>query len=268
MHRRGRSVSPKRNAKVPKPAQPVRAAAPSGSGALRKSPRLAIHSNVTLGSSELDWSDSQKTGESLEILMPGSWDLLPVARIAKHVCHVTPQCASSTVEALRSSVDTLLRTVDFSGSASIIDMTAGDGALSFILRSEGLAVVSNNSTVGSDADCHYDAMQPASYERLRVEYGAHVIVACPLFELTDAILALTVMYARHFACCLVSRRYLVGRLRHPARHEWLQRLHSQGRLLVIAPAGSGGASDYVWLVVFANGDMGQRLMKRDTWRTG
>jgi len=131
-------------------------------------------------------------------------------------------------------------------------MCAGNGELANLLSDSHLAVVANSVTPGDEVDYHFDAMQPESYQRLRSEYGAHVIVVTPLLELTDAILSLAVMYAQHFACCRVPCRYLNERRLHPARDAWLQRLQDGGRLLLL-PAGGGNGN--TWLVVFKSAEL-------------
>jgi len=147
----------------------------------------------------------------------------------------------------------LLSVVDFSMSPSVVDMCAGQGELSSALRELNFSVVSNSVTPGAEADYHFDAMQPDSYQRLRSEYGAHVIVVTPLLKLADAILPLAVMYAQHFACCRVPCRYLNERRLYPARDAWLQRLQDGGRMLLLHTAGGGDGS--LWMVVFKSAEL-------------
>jgi hypothetical protein len=180
-----------------------------------------------------------------------------------HAARVPTQHAPIKYDVLCSELKTLLSAVDFSISPSVIDMCAGQGELSSILRSLHFSVVSNTVTPGAGVDYHYDAMQPDSYQKLRSEYGAHVIVVTPLPELADAILPLAVMYAQHFACCRVPCRYLNERRLYPARDVWLKGLQDGGRLLAIYPGMDGGgsalAAGHVWLVAFVSAELRKLL---------
>ena len=171
------------------------------------------------------------------------------------------QCAPAEYEVLRSELDTLMSVVDFSYSPSVIDMCAGAGDLSYILKSLDFAVVSNSLYSGDATDHHYDALLPSSYERLKDEYGSHVIIVTPLYELADAVLSLAVEYAQHVACCRVPCQFLNERRQHPDQDQWLKDLQDQRRLLAIYPAiqaaedGSTLADGHIWLLVFASEEL-------------
>ena len=208
----------------------------------------------------LDWGTYHGSAEAMQILMPGEWDSLVTAQVAccsMYIAHEPQQHAPVKYSVLVSELNTLLSVVDFSMSPSVVDMCAGQGELSSALRALDFSVVSNSVTPGAGVDYHFDAMQPNSYQRLRSEYGAHVIVVTPLLELTDAILSLAVIYAQHFACCRVPCRYLNERRLYPARDAWLQRLQDGGRLLLLYPAGGGDGN--VWLVVFKSAELRKLL---------
>ena len=195
--------------------------------------------------------------------LPGEWDAGVAAHVAilsVFIAKVPKQHADVLYSELMAEVPKLLKVVDFSSSPSVIDMCAGHGELANLLSDLQLAVVANSVTPGAEVDYHFDAMQPESYERLRSEYGAHVIVITPLLALTDAILPLAVMYAQHFACCRVPCRYLNERRLYPARDVWLQRLQDGGRLLLLDTAGGGNGN--TWLVVFKSAELREMLALR------
>ena len=273
---RSRSQSPARvtRSTVQKPpSPPVVPTSPSppqkrGPGRPRKHPIV----NTVSALASFDWATLQGVGEALQVLMPGEWDEYSVAHLAKVVRHQSPvprQHAYIRYPVIRSEIDTLLRSVDFSYSPSIIDICAGSGDLSHYLRSLQYSVVSNSASVeeGVCHDYHYDALQPATYKKLMSEYGSHVIIATPMNGLVDVIVPLAVLYAQHFACCRVPCSYLNDRLLYPARDEWLRRLQNQRRLLVIYPTVSYGgsllAAGCVWLVVFASQEFHKQLALRD-----
>ena len=128
-------------------------------------------------------------------------------------------------------------------------------------------MVSNSVSLEDAADHHYDALQSHSYERLRSEYGSHVIVVMPYYEFADAMLSLAVKYAQHVACCRVPCRYLNERRQYPARDAWFKELQDQRRLLVVYPAAEADgltlAAGYVWLLVFASGGVAKLMTQAD-----
>ena len=83
---------------------------------------------------------------------------------------------------LQAEIDTLLHTVDFSHSPSVLDMCAESGELSCLLSFHQFAVVSNSVSIEDPTDHHYDALQPRSSGKLRSEYGSHVFVVTPQIE--------------------------------------------------------------------------------------
>ena len=265
---RSRSASPNatrtsaritRASSPPPPTLPPSPPPRRGPGRPRKHPLpTAVSASATF-----TWSTTKGVGEALQTLMPGEWDWSRATQIAE--C-TESQSAPASYEYLEAELGTLMNVVDFSRSPSVIDMCASYGDLSALLRSYHLDVVSNSVSPGDAADHHYDALQSHSYERLRSEYGSHVIVVMPYYEYADAMLSLAVKYAQHVACCRVPCRYLNERRQYPARDEWLKELQDQRRLLIIYPAtaedGSTKAAGYVWLLVFASEGVARLMTQR------
>jgi hypothetical protein len=109
------------------------------------------------------------------------------------------------------------------------------------------------------ADFLFDAAQPSTYERLRLDHGCHIFIVRPSLACADAILPLAVKYAQHCVCCLIPFSYLSDRVRYPARDAWLRQLASEHRLFQFAPAAwtaeGTPVSDNVWLVILRSADM-------------
>ena len=179
--------------------------------------------------SRFDFGTTEGAERALGCLMPGAWDSMHVSLVSNHAMSgslSSQQHASIRCDVLQSEIETLLATVEFSFSPSLVCMTDGDGQLAKLFRGpfykHGFAVVSNSVSPEAVVDYHFDAMQPDSYQRLRFEVGSHVIVVTPLFELADVIIPLAVKYAKHVACCRVPCQFLNERRQYPARDAWLK----------------------------------------------
>ena len=212
-----------------------------------------------------DWTSHEGVSDAVQPLMLGMLGTSQSEHVIENVLHVA-QGISVGHEVLQSEIVTLLSEVDFSYSPSVIDMCACS-YLPHILSDHGFAVVSNSVCMRDDTDYHYDAMQSVSYERLRAEYGCHVIMIIPAYDLIDAILPLAVQHAKHFVCCRVPCRYINERGACTGRDQWIKQLEKERRLLIINPALSVAraelADESVWLVIDAAKALKEQLEFQD-----
>jgi hypothetical protein len=98
----------------------------------------------------------------MQLLMPGEWAQVPwIGGEVSEQLTVT-QGADVT----EAGMLPLLKLVDFSMSASIVDMTAGDSNVSECFRRVGLETRTNTLDERHRAHSHCDALQPMSYAEI------------------------------------------------------------------------------------------------------
>jgi hypothetical protein len=208
---------------------------------------------------QISWWDLTAALSAMRTLMPGDWAMVPwISGGESEQLSVTQ--GDDVTEA---GMLPLLRLVDFSLSASIVDMTAEDGNVSACFGRAGLQIRSNCLDERCKAHSHYDAMQPMSYDEIRLQVGMHVVMLAPRVELIDVMLPLAMRYARHVVCCYVPVLYL--RQAHTLRDSFLRDLHTQGRLKLLPGSVRGNhQTDCVWLLVFATETMAGLMIQTAT----
>lgn len=226
------------------------------SGRTRKS-RVLTSINVMF-----DWDTVNGVDEAIHVLMTGHWSMSSVICMAEYsMCgsRISMQHVSDEFD-VESELKVLLRVVDFSYSPSLVVMTAGEGKLSRMLTEQNFGVVSNSVVDAVNADYHFDAMQPESYEKICEDVWCHVIIFTPAYEVLDAILSLAVTCVLHFVCCRVSRQFINEREMYSARYAWIKQLQDERRLLILYPSGMDdiavSVDGCVWLILFASTESG------------
>lgn len=204
------------------------------------------------------WSSAQDTLSALDALMPGTWTESDAVSFSSW-CPGGTAYTRQYDHVYAAEVDVLLQAVDFSLSASIIDMCAGHRIISATFALAGLRVISNEVDAAIPADYHLDALQPLSYRTVQQQHGMHVILMAPCSMLLDVLLPLAVKFARHVVCCRVPGSYITAA--HAARRSWLRQMQLAGRLHILMGLPIGpNAVHHVWLLVFVSAEMKRLLV--------
>jgi hypothetical protein len=252
---------------APPPPPPLRVV--DGARAKRQVARAAAASG-SLGSAvsvlaplpaSFAWYDMRAALAGLGLLMPGAWVPAMVPWLSGRADRELT--VTQSAEVTEAGLLSVFRMVDFSMSASIVDMTSGDGCVRESFERVGVIVRCNDLDEKQWAQSHLDAMQPMSYEDVRLACGTHVILLSPRTDLIDVMLPLGVRYARHVVCCYVPVMYL--RHAHTLRIRFLRKLQDQGRVRVL-PGAVRGKSQIacVWILVFATDVMACLMVKSAT----
>jgi hypothetical protein len=205
---------------------------------------------------------------ALNLLMPGDWTTAHLTRLA-HMMPGQPRFLQGAdqqrpgepecVVTSQGEMDALLRCVDLSSMATIIDPFSGTQGVANALRARGLQVITNDINPSHQADMHLDALQPHFYRVLQAKGVVDAIVMSPWFAVLDLALPLAVAFSRSVVACHVPGHFITSA--HPARYAWFRTLKQQGRLHLVMglPRGSMGMK-CVWLIVFASSKLRSTIL--------
>jgi hypothetical protein len=233
---------------------------PSAEPALRQQ----VANAARVQSWPLSWSlDSlAEVRAAVELLMPGNWTAEEVRRLTAALRqHRSGGCGDS--RQLRGDwecagrAELLASALDFSFVGCAVDPYAGDHCrLAGELATYGVSVVSNQWQPGqpgapgrAQTGDRLDPLQHGTYVLWDKELALDAVVMRPPAGLLDLALPLAVRTARLLVCCQVPEEFITQA--SAARRQWLRRLDSAGRLILIYGERQGPLSQRcVWVVVF------------------
>lgn len=220
-------------------------------------PRLQAAGTVRAQPWPLSWDLSSVAGAraAAEMLLPGRWTAEELQQLAAAVrqYRAEPDWESRQLRDDWESagrVELLLGALDFSFMGAKVDPFAGASRrLAAEFSTYGIQLVSNHQGHEVGGGYQLDPLQHGSYARWDRELALDAVVTRPPAGVLDIALPLAVKTARLAVCCQVPETF-IAQAAGP-RRQWLRKLDSAGRLMIIYGQRQGPKGQRcVWVVVF------------------
>ena len=197
----------------------------------------------------LDIRSQSQLSDVMNVLMPGHWNPQHVGKIWAGISAMYHHREHlPRVPTMPAEVEVLLQQVDLVHAGTIVDMWSGTNGIASVLAEHGLSCHTNDLNPSVEAHTHHDALQPGSYEAVRLARGMDCIVISPWYCVLDLAIPLAIRYSTTLVCCHVPGHYFTNA---PApRRAMLKSLADQRRLhIVMSPHRSAMGMRCLWIVV-------------------
>jgi hypothetical protein len=167
-------------------------------------------------------------------------------------------------EVAPAEVHVLCRVIDLSGVTCVVDPWSLTPLVAGMLTALGgitpLNVTTNNPDPLSQADTHFDPLQPGFYEAVIASQHDCAFITIPPLKLLDLAVPLLMHHVQSVVCVYVPGTFIMDA--SDPRQAWLQALQLQDRLCVICglPKGASGSRG-AWLCIFKDALTRHKLVK-------